>query len=182
MPERNTFVALLRGVNVGGKALVPMADLRAVLSALGLEDVRTYIQSGNVVFSTSGDDEALLGSRIERAIAGAFDVAPAVLLRRPAELDRIAWSNPYLGAGTDTSRLHVVFLDRRPEPSAAAELDPTRSPPDSLTLDGREIYLHLPGGAGRSKLTLDYFERVLGVRATQRNWNTLLKLLELSQR
>ena len=159
-----------------------MADLRALLSSLGFEDVVTYIQSGNVVFRSPTADEDALVAKLEREIAGAFHVSPAVLLRTAAELDTIAASNPYLSPKADLSKLHVVFLDRAPASSAAAELDPERSPPDEFALRGRELYLHLPNGAGRSKLTLDYLERVLGVRATQRNWNTLVKLLALARR
>jgi uncharacterized protein (DUF1697 family) len=179
MPATNTFIALLRGVNVGGKSLVSMAELRSLFTSLGFGDVQTYVQSGNVVFAARGKAERL-AARIEREIAAAFDVKPAVILRTPAELERAAKGNPY--ARADTSKLHVVFLDRAPTKSALAKLDPDRSPGDELTVKRREIYLHLPKGAGRSKLTLDYLERVLGVRGTQRNWKTLLKLIELSRR
>ena len=159
-----------------------MADLRALFSSLGFEDVATYIQSGNVVFRSPTADEDAVVARLEREIAGAFAVSPSVLLRTPAEFEAIAASNPFLSRKADPSKLHVVFLDRAPAASAAAELDPERSPPDEFALEGRELYLHLPNGAGRSKLTLDYLERVLGVRGTQRNWNTLLRLLELARR
>jgi uncharacterized protein (DUF1697 family) len=180
MTGLTTFVALLRGINVGGRSLVPMADLRALLSSLGLEDVVTYIQSGNVVFRSQSADEVQVATTLEREIAGAFDVGPAVLLRTPGELETIAAANPYLARKAERSKLHVVFLEREPATSAADRLDPERAPPDEFVLQGREIFLRLPNGAGRSKLTLDYFERVLGVRGTQRNWNTLLKLIELS--
>lgn len=181
MTGSKTFVALLRGINVGGRSLVAMADLRALLSSLGLEDVVTYIQSGNVVFRSTVDDETAVAAKIEREIAGAFDVSPSVLLRTPGELETIVASNPYLTRKAELSKLHVVFLERAPARSAAAALDPERSPPDEFTLRGREIFLHLPNGAGRSKLTLDYFERALEVRGTQRNWNTLLKLIALAR-
>jgi uncharacterized protein (DUF1697 family) len=182
MTASKTFVALLRGINVGGKSLISMAELRALFSLLGFEDVATYIQSGNVVFRSTTADEGAVVAKLEREIAGAFAVSPSVLLRTPGELEAIAASNPFLSRKADLSKLHVVFLDRAPAASAAAELDPERSTPDEFALEGRELFLHLPNGAGRSKLKLDYFERVLGVRATQRNWNTLLKLIELSHR
>lgn len=159
-----------------------MAELRALLSSLGFEDVETYIQSGNVVFRSPTSDEDAVVAKLEREIARAFDVTPAVLLRTPGELQTIAASNPFLTGKADLSKLHVVFLERAPAASATGELDPDRSPPDEFALQGRELYLHLPNGAGRSKLTLDYLERVLGVRATQRNWNTLVKLLALARR
>jgi uncharacterized protein (DUF1697 family) len=181
MDATNTFVALLRGINVGGKNKIARTELRSSLTSLGLEDVATYIQSGNVVFrSPRGAND--LSTTIEHEIAGVFGIQPAVLLRTRTELEKIADNNPYVTGKADLSKLHVVFLDRAPARSAAAKLDPERSPPDEFTLRGREIYLHLPNGSGRSKLTIDYFERRLGVRATARNWNTLHKLIELTQR
>jgi uncharacterized protein (DUF1697 family) len=179
VPATKTFVALLRGINVGGRNTVPMAELRELLSSLGFDDVVTYIQSGNVVFRAGGSADHV-AVEMERAIAGAFDAEPSVLIRTPKELQQLAERNPYLARGADISKLHVVFLDRAPAKGAATKLDPDRSPPDELTVQGREIFLHLPNGAGRTKLTLDYLERVLGVRGTQRNWKTLLKLIELS--
>lgn len=174
----NTFVALLRGVNVSGRNALPMAELRAALSALGLEDVTTYLQSGNVVFG-SGGETPYLAAAVEQRIAEAFGLSIAVLVRTPAELRKTASRNPFLRDEPDLTKLHVVFLDVEPAASAQAKLDPDRSPPDRFSLHGREIYLHLPNGAGRSKLTIDYFERRLGVRATARNWKTLTKLIEL---
>jgi len=176
-----TYVALLRAINVGGKSLVPMAKLRDELASLGLTDVVTYIQSGNAVFESLADDADALAPRIEERLSDAFGAKIAVLLRTPQELERVTGANPFLARGADVSKLHVVFLDRAPDAAAAAELDPDRSPPDELALRGRELYLHLPNGAGRTKLTLDYLERVLGVRGTQRSWRTVLTLVELSR-
>jgi uncharacterized protein (DUF1697 family) len=175
-----TFVALLRGINVGGKAMISMQELRSSLGALGLEDVVTYVQSGNVVFRTSSGDARDLAARIEERVASDFGFGVAVLLRTPSELEAIAAENPFLSGKADPSQLHVMFLEREPRADATAQLDPARSPPDEFALRGREIYLRLPNGAGRSKLTLDYFEKRLGVRATARNWKTLMKLVELT--
>jgi uncharacterized protein (DUF1697 family) len=168
-----TLVALLRGVNVGGKVKVPMAELRQELTDLGLEGVVTYIQSGNVVFRTTKKDAA---TAIEKRIKAKYGLNVTVILRTLPELRRIAKGNPFPKA--DTSKLHVVFLAAKPK--AGAKLDPDRSPDDEFAVKGREVYLHLPNGAGRTKLTLDYLERSLGVAGTQRNWNTLLKLIELA--
>jgi uncharacterized protein (DUF1697 family) len=176
MSAHRTLVALLRGINVGGRNSVPMAGLRSVLEELGLEEVTTYIQSGNVLFRSQAPVKSL-PARMEDAISDAFGVRPAVLLRTPAELAKVADSNPF----ADTAKVHVVFLDRKPAAKHAARLDPDRSPPDAFELVGRELYLHLPTGAGRTKLTGDYLERTLGVRGTQRNWNTVVKLLELAR-
>jgi uncharacterized protein (DUF1697 family) len=177
----HTFVALLRGVNVGGKNKIPMAGLKSSFSALGLEDVVTYIQSGNVVFRSPTRAARDLAAGIEQRVAKDFGVGVTVLLRTPSELEAIADGNPFLSGKADPSKLHVVFLSGRPAAGAVAKLDPERSPPDEFSVRGREIYLHLPNGAGRSKLTVDYFERRLGVRGTARNWKTLTKLVELTQ-
>jgi uncharacterized protein (DUF1697 family) len=174
------FVALLRGINVGGRTMVSMPELRSLLASMGLEDVSTYVQSGNVVFRSQSGDREALASELEERIASAFEVSPSVLLRTPAELAEIANANPFLDREPDFLKLHVVFLSAPPAADAVAELDPNRSPPDEFSVRGREIYLHLPNGAGRSKLTIDYFEKRLGVRATARNWKTLTKLSELS--
>jgi uncharacterized protein (DUF1697 family) len=176
-----TFVALLRGINVGGRSLIRMPELKSLLATMGFEDVSTYIQSGNVVFSSASDDRQKLAAELEKRIAAAFEVSPTVLLRTPAELAGIAASNPFLSRESDLSKLHVVFLSAPPSANAVGQLDPARSPPDEFSVHGREIYLHLPNGAGRSKLTIDYFEKRLGVRGTARNWKTLTKLVELTQ-
>lgn len=180
MPSEHTFAALLRGVNVGGRNKLPMAELRALFTALGRADVVTYIQSGNVVFRGATRDDRETATRIESRIAERFGLAVAVLLRTRAELEAIAGGNPFLAEQADFSKLHVVFLRDEPAPDALARLDPGRSPGDELAVARREVYLHLPAGSARTKLTLDWIERTLGVDATARNWNTLLRLLELT--
>ena len=181
MSETITLVALLRGVNVGGKNRIPMTDLKSSLSSLGLEKVTTYIQSGNVVFGSPAGDARDIAAGIEQRIADVFGISVAVLLRTPAELGEIADNNPFVSGVADLSKLHVAFLDGTPAADAVARLDPQRSPPDAFSIRGRDIYLHFPNGAGRSKLTIDYFERLLAVRATARNWNTLTRLLAMTQ-
>ncbi len=176
-----TFVALLRGINVGGRTLLRMAELRELCEGLGFEDVETYIQSGNVIFDSRIADPAKVAASIEKRIARDFDLRPAVIVRTPAELAKVVGGSPFL-PGADEAKLHVVFLDRAPAKGAAAGIDLERSPGDDAVLRGREFYLHLPNGAGRSKLTLDYLERVLGVRGTQRNWKSVLALVERSRR
>ena len=154
-----------------------MAELRSLLTSLGLEDVETYIQSGNVVFRSTETGGDALVSRIEDAIAERFGLTVSVLLRTPAELVELVGRNPFLVDEPDLAKLHVVFLDREPTAKAVAGLDPDRSPGDRWSVRGREVYLHLPNGAGRTKLTLDHFERRLAVRGTARNWKTALELV-----
>jgi uncharacterized protein (DUF1697 family) len=182
MTHSQTFMALVRGINVGGRNTVPMAELRSALAGIGLEDVATYIQSGNVVIRHAPGEAAGLASAMERCIEEGFGVSARVVVRTRDELAEVAGRNPFLERGADPAQLHVVFLDREPEPGAVAELDPVRSPPDEFEVHGREIYLRLPNGMGRTKLSGDYFERRLGVAATARNWKTVLALVELADR
>jgi uncharacterized protein (DUF1697 family) len=153
-----------------------MPELAALFADLGLRDVTTYLQSGNVVFSGEADAAA-----IERGIAERFGYEIPVILRTPADLERVMTANPFLADEEDPARLHVVFLAAEPAPEAVGTLDANRSPPDRFQVDGREIYLHTPAGIGRSKLTLDWFERRLGLRGTARNWNTVGALLAIGR-
>jgi len=169
----STQVALLRGVNVGGVKL-PMAGVRVSLSELGLEDVSTYVQSGNVVFRAPAVKG--LAERIAKRIEADHGVRCTVILRTPQELRAIAKANPFPDPDREPTRHHVVFLDAK----AKGELDPERSPGDEFAVKGREIYIRYASGAGRSKLSLQWFEKGLGVKGTARNWRTLLKLIELT--
>lgn len=157
-----------------------MAELRTSLEALGLADVETVLQSGNVVFEPSVEVGALSG-RIERQIASVFGLDVAVLVRTGPELTAIVAANPFLADEDEPARLHVVFLDRLPTRDAIAGLDPDRSPPDRFAVAGSEIFLHTPNGYGRSKLAIDWFERLLDLRATARNWNTVLRLASMTE-
>jgi uncharacterized protein (DUF1697 family) len=174
-----TYVALLRGINLGARNKVPMPALRSVVEALGHEDVRTYIQSGNVVFKSGWREVPGTAAALESAIAEEFGLRVAVVVRTQRDLQRVAGANPFLAAGADPSALHVVFLGSSPTKASVDALDPDRSPPDEFAVRKAEVYLHCPNGFGHSKLSLDYFERILGGPATIRNWNTVTKLLEL---
>ena len=173
------YAALLRAVNLAGRNRVPMAELRERLTALGLDDVATHLQSGNVVFRTSRSAKDVAAA-IEKEIADAFDVRSAVILRTAAQLKRVAGANPFLRDESDPKKLLVVFLDGAPGAKAAKKLDPERSPGDRFALKGSELYLHLPNGFGRSKLTIDYLEKTLGTKGTGRNWATVTRLVELT--
>ena len=175
-------VALLRGVNVGGRARLPMAELRTTLSNLGFKDVRTYLQSGNVVLDPGGRHLQDLPDALQIAIAEGFGLEIRVIVRIREDLAAVTTSHPFLDGEPDRSRLHVVFLEGTPDAVKIAGLDPDRSPPDRFEVKGREIYLSYPNGQGRSKLSLDYFERVLGMAGTARNSNTVTKLLEMVSR
>jgi uncharacterized protein (DUF1697 family) len=173
-------VALLRGINVGGKNRLPMAELTTFFERAGCRDVRTYIQSGNVVFRASAAVAAQVSAQVSRAIAKQLGLTVPVVLRTAAQLHAVTADNPFLREGQDPSRLHVAFLAQVPVAAARARLDPQRSPPDRFVLSGRDLYLFCPNGMARTRLTNDYLDRTLGTLSTVRNWNTLLALCELS--
>jgi uncharacterized protein (DUF1697 family) len=175
------YVALLRSINVGGKNKIPMNELRTMFETLGHGDVVSYIQSGNVVF-TSSSDAVKVTAGITKAIGEELGLRVPVVVRTRAELAGIVRANPYVKAGADVSKLHVMFLADKPTKAAIADLDPDRSPPDEFTVQGTEIYLLAPNGVGRSKLTVDYFDKHLGTTGTSRNWKTVNTLLDLMAR
>jgi len=176
-----TFVALLRGINVGGKNKLPMKDLTAMFVEAGCRNVRTYIQSGNVVFETAAGAAARLPGTIENRIEKQFGFRPPVILRTAKQLRAVVDNNPFLKAGAAPETLHVMFLADKPTKARVETLDPHRSPPDEFIVQGQEIYLRLPNGAGNSKLTNAYFDSKLATISTSRNWrtvNTLLGMME----
>jgi uncharacterized protein (DUF1697 family) len=169
-----TTVALLRAVNVGGRK-VSMAELRELAESLGYSDVRTYIQSGNLLFHSPRKSPA---SALEAAIAKRFGIDVDVVLRSGAQLDRVLARNPFPEA--DPSGLHVGFLAKAPSSSAVSSLDTGRFLPDEMVVTGAELYLHLPGGMARTKLPA-YVLRGLEVPTTIRNWKAVTKLAELAR-
>ncbi len=176
MPE---YVALLRGINLGARNRVSMADLRELFGRLGAEDVTTYVQSGNVLFR-SGAGRGDLANEIEQRIARDLGLEIKVLLRTKAELTRLVAANPFASGESDPLKLHVTFLADAPARERVRVLDTTLFEPDEFRVAGREVYLHTPNGYGRSKLSNAYFEKQLGVAATTRNWKTVTKLAELA--
>ena len=166
-------VALLRGINVGGHNKMPMADLRALLDDLGYDEVETVLQSGNAGFRAPKVDAA----DIERAIRDRFGFDVRVLVRTGAELARVVEENPFTEALEVPKNLHVWFLDREPAP---LDLDADAIAPDRVALGKRELYVWYGDGMARSKLSRHLDEKKLGVAATARNWNTVLKLVALA--
>ena len=176
----NTHVALLRGINVGGKNRLLMSDLSAMFAESGCEDVRTYIQSGNVVFRADPELARLVPDVIGAAIAERFGYRVPVLTRTAGQLAAIARENPFLRGGADAGKLHVGFLAEQPEAAAADALDPQRSPPDEYAVVGREVYFHCPLGLARTKFTTPYFESKLSTIMTVRNWRAVMRLREMT--
>jgi uncharacterized protein (DUF1697 family) len=173
------LVVLLRGINVGRNRQIPMPELRALLEALGVKDVVTYLQSGNAVFKAR-DRPRDLGPSIEKAIRRKLGVNVTALIRTQAQLAKVARANPFATKGRDAAKLHVTFLAEKPAAARVRELDPDFAEPDEFRVVGREVYLYCPNGYGRSKLTNALFEKRLGVAATTRNWSTTTKLAELA--
>ncbi len=172
------YVALLRGVNVGGKNKLPMADLRDIFTAAGCAAVQTYIQSGNVVFEATLDLAERAPEIVTQAIRQRFGYETAVVVRSSEELRQVAASNPFDTSG-DPRFLQVAFLEDAPGPEAVSRLDPQRSPPDAFAVRGRNVHLHYPNGVARSKLTNEYLAAQLRTASTMRNWRTVLTLLEM---
>jgi uncharacterized protein (DUF1697 family) len=177
--RRQTYVALLRGVNLGSRNKVSMPAVRGLFEELGYGDVQTYLQSGNVVF-TSSDGASAIVQRIERALARELGVRAAVVLRTKAELRRVVTGNPFAERQGDPKKLLVTFLRETPPRAAVAALDPQEHAPDEFHVARREVYLHCPNGYGRTKLSNAFFERKLGVPGTNRNWRTVTALANLA--
>ncbi len=173
------YVALLRGINVGGHHLVPMADLRATFVAYGAREVSTYIQSGNVLFA-SDQPEAALVPALGGALRERFDFDIPVVIREASELAATAEAHAFAQLEVDEKLLHVVFLGAAPGEQAMSAFDAAAYEPDRLVVTGRDVHVAYPNGSGRSKLTIAVIERAFGGTATGRNWRTVRKLNELA--
>jgi uncharacterized protein (DUF1697 family) len=171
-----TYVALLRGINLGARNRVAMADLRAVVEQAGGEDVRTYVQSGNVVFRSRSSAARLAGS-LEAGIRRTLGLDIAVLVKTQRELAKLVERNPF--ASADPSTLHVTFLAKAPARDRVRKLSEQSFGPDELHVTGREVYLCCPNGYGRTKLSNAFLEKQLAVPATTRNWRTVTALAEM---
>ena len=175
-----TWIALLRGINVGGHNKLSMKALGDTLSSMGLQNIRTYIQSGNVVFSTPRRSAAKLASEVEQQIDDRHGFRPAVLLLSHDELAAAASANPYASVDAEPKTVHMWFLASRPDHPDIAGMNALKSPSEQFALKGAVFYLYAPDGIGRSKLAAKA-ERLLGVAGTGRNWRTVQKLLELAE-
>ena len=175
-------IALLRGVNVGGRNMIAMPDLRSLFSKLGLTGARSLLQSGNIVFESAGrtamELERLLGAETERRLK----VQTAYFVRNVDEWKKIISVNPLPNeAKNDPSRLLVIFLEKTPAGKDLKALQASITGPEIVRTMGRQAYVAYPTGIGRSKLTTAEIEKKLGSRGTCRNWNTVLKLLALAE-
>lgn len=170
------MVALLRGINVGGRNLLAMADLRRIAGEAGFSDVRTYIQSGNVVLASEEGEAEAVAQQLQDAIAEATDLTPAVVVRTRDELAAVVAQNPF--ADRDPAHLHVTFTDGDARQLTSALDLPAYAPEEAVAVGG-DLYLHLPGGMGRSKLAVDLAKQK-SPTGTTRNWRTVTKLLVMA--
>jgi len=179
--NREVYVALLRGVNVGGHNKLPMKSLTSFCEAQGCCDVRTYIQSGNVVFAANAKTASSFPLALKTQIKEEHGFETTAILRTTDELRLVTQSNPFLKPGVDTKSLYVLFLADKPSPADAVRLNPPCENDEAFALRGREIFWYLPRGGGRSKMANYRFDKILRTVGSARNWQTVTKLLALME-
>jgi uncharacterized protein (DUF1697 family) len=179
MARSSSQILLLRGINIGPRKRIAMPDLRSVLTDAGFKDVRTYVQSGNVVLR-SGVSADKLASRCEGLIAERFGFDVDVIVRTADELAEVVRLNPLADVADNPKRYQVSFLDGEPDPEAVEKIAAAGAPSEKLVAIGRELYAWHPDGVGRSKMWTKLAGNTLGVRATARNWTTVTTLLEMA--
>jgi uncharacterized protein (DUF1697 family) len=177
----NVYIALLRGINVGGSHLLPMKDLKLLFEQHGCADVQTHIQSGNVVFRSTDANAGHLARRVTAAVAKARGFEPRLLLLTRRELERATAANPFPEAADNPASVHLFFLAEPARDADLKTMNALKAPTERFALKGRVLYLHTPEGFGSSKLAARA-ERLLGVEATARNWRTVTTLLELARK
>lgn len=177
------YIAILRGINVGGKRRLKMDDLKALFKELGFKEVHTYIQSGNVIFHASEKEpDTTISEKIEQAILEKFDLKVPVIVRTASELNEAISSNPFYTSRTeDIDRLHLTFLKKFPSAEGIEKAKAANYAPDDFKVHGKDVFLFCSGKYSDSKLSNTFFESKLKVPATTRNWKTVLKLQELTE-
>jgi len=179
----NTYISLLRGINVSGQKKINMADLKAHYKSLGFTEVQTYIQSGNVLFNTTLKDEAAMAKKILNKIKKEYRFEVPILITSQKALKKVINKNPFLkntNSEVDIKYLYVTFLAEPADQALIKALRSHQDPTDDFMLDKQTIYIHCPGGYGRTKLNNNFFERKLKVQCTTRNWKTVNKLMNLN--
>lgn len=175
------YIAMLRGINVNGKNMIKMSALAAALEGLGFVEIRTYLQSGNVLFKCTGEQADTLAKIIADRIFKVFGFQLFVIVLEGKTLQLIRDQNPFIERiGVDSTKLHVTFLEHTPDRPLEAFIEKDKYQPDEWHWVDKVIYVCCPGGYGTTKLTNNFFENKLKNTATTRNWNTVNKLVELS--
>jgi uncharacterized protein (DUF1697 family) len=175
-----TWIALLRGINVGGKNLLPMKQLVSLLEALGCSDVKTYIQSGNAVFRSDEHDATLLSNTISREIKSKHGFQPQIILLTLTEVEKAIAANPFPEVEHEPKTLHLFFLAAPPDDPDLNGLEEARAESERFELLKKVFYLHAPNGIGRSKLAAKA-EKLIGVPVTARNWRSIQKIVEMAR-
>lgn len=177
-----TYISILRGINVSGQKKILMSDLKALYEDLKFKDVITYIQSGNVIFKTAEKlSDKNLSEKIEKAIFKKYNFLVPVIIRRINEIKNVIKANPFLkNKNINTEKLHVTFLAEAPEKIYLEAIKKYDFTPDEYIISGTAIFLHIPESYGNTKLSNNFFESKLKVSATTRNWKTINKLAELA--
>ena len=182
MSARTSIICLLRGVNVGGRGLVKMTELKAVFETLGFAPVQTVLQSGNVVFTAKHVNLPAIANAITAALKEQLIAEPEVILRTAAEMREIVARNPLVAEASGApGHLLVHFLSGPADKGSNAKLSALARPPEKFLVADREVYIHYANGAARSKLGGPAMDNAVGRRGTARNWNTILKLLALAE-
>jgi len=176
------IISMLRGVNVGGHNIIGMEALRDAYQGIGLRNPQTYVQSGNVVFTTDERDLTALARRIEDTLERKFGFRPGVVLRTAKEMRDVIERNPFAGRkDIPPNKFHVTFLGTMPDAEMSGAVLQIKPSPEELRLDGRELYIYFPEGMGRSKL-VPVLDKALKKSGTARNWNTVTMLLEMAEK
>lgn len=173
-----TYIALFRGINVGGNHILPMKELRSVLENLGLKNVQTYIQTGNVVFESDSDDLNALSESLSQAILKSHGFEPNVMILSQEDFKEAMQQNPFPEGEAEPKTLHLSFLKEEPSKPDLAGMESIKAESEKFELKGKVFYLHAPDGIGRSKLAAKG-EKLLGVSGTARNWRTVSKIAEM---
>ena len=176
------IICMLRGVNVGGRNMIKMDALKALCVSLKLKDPQTYVQSGNVIFSSQEKDLAKLAKRIQDGIEKSLKFRPGIMLRTAEDLREVVKKNPFAKrTGIEPGKLLVNFLAADPGKQAREKALAIKIGPEEIHLVGREAYIYFPNGQGRSKFPWAAIERALGTSGTGRNWNSVTKMLEIAE-
>jgi uncharacterized protein (DUF1697 family) len=176
-----TFISILRGINVSGQRKIQMTDLKALYEALKFTNVITYIQSGNVIFKSKSASDQKLAKRIEDAIYERYNFNVPVIIRTVEEMEHAISVNPFLKQSKiDIEKLHITFLAEIPEQENVESIRNIDYSPDKFIILDKEVYLYCPNGYGITKLSNNFFEQKLKIKATTRNWRTVNKLFEMA--
>jgi uncharacterized protein (DUF1697 family) len=177
-----TFISILRGINVSGQKKILMTDLKTLYENLKFKEIKTYIQSGNVIFKSNEKlSDISLAKKIEDEIFKKYAFRVPVIIRSIDEMQNILSKNPFLKEkNTDVKKLHVTFLSESPDKKNVESIENIDFSPDQFFIRGKEIFLSVPNSYGETKISNNFFEKKLKVKATTRNWNTVNKLVEMA--